>query len=299
MNNFVRLILLATVVSAALAAASGCSAPATNGTAPSDKKPAASSPQAIEDMQNLVYSMDSVFDKHNVQKMSGWSDADTVYLEVRQRHNHREKLSDDELEQLKQDIYSMAGATFKLDIQQFILQEQPNMRGHIEDIDEAGKRLLIVDTSHMIDTAKTMPDAAWYSIEENDTRLVQSGSDVPLVLADMKIGQTVDVWGNGLMLTSYPGQTSALELVVVKSEENSHDLEGTITAIEPLQNQPNTFKLTLGKQVVYLSDRSMAAIGNPKNSEAELRVGDKVRLWLLSFHSGDQSRTATQVERME
>lgn len=296
MKNPIRFTLLAALVSAALAASSGCGAPASDKNAPPDKRPSASSTQAIEEMQNLVYNMDAVFDKHNVQKMSGWSDNNTVHLEIRKLHSHREKLTEDELEQLKQDIYSTAGKTFKLEISQSVLDEKPNMRGRIEDIDEEGKRLLIVDSSRMIDTEQTMPDAAWYSVDGPDTIMVNSGSDKPLTMADIKIGQTVDVWGSGMMLESYPGQTSALELAVVKSEENSHDLEGSITAITPVQGEPNKCKLTVGKQDVYLTGKTKISMNDKITSAEELKVGDHVKLWLLSFNIEGNIRTATQVE---
>lgn len=239
----------------------------------------------------VIPSLDAVFESHQIKMLSYYSDDHEVILEVRRIGDHTSSLSEKEIDGIKQAFYLAAGAEFPLNIKVYTIGEQPGMTGTIRAIDKDG-RVLVVSTDKFIGTEKKMPDAAWYTMA-NDADVTYGGK--PLQMKDLKIGSSVNVWAEGMMLTSYPGQTSGLRLEVTAWDEGTGDAKGVITGLEKSGEGVNEQRMIAVDGVKYrLSSFAQVWKNGLKMSANDLKVEDHVKIWFAGYEAGTE-KIVTQV----
>lgn len=190
-----------------LAGCSGQSSVQGGGTASADE---------LRSYQEKLLKSNDVFQAHKVMMLTSSTNEKEgrMDLEVRRIGVHDQPLPDQEMAAFKKAIYGAVGAEFPLAIKVFTIGQEPHMKGKVSKIDESG-RLLIVSTEKYLDAEKKEPEADWYTMA-SDAELLYQGK--PISLKDIKAGAMVDAWNEGLVLTSYPGQTTGLKLVVKSME---------------------------------------------------------------------------------
>lgn len=258
------------------------------------EKPLGVNETELVQIQERLFQLDEVYKPFAVQPMTGFTQDKTIYLQVRKLHKHREPLSKEEIDKLRNAIYESLGQRFPLEISSFTLPQQADITGKITSIQEKERRVLIVDREKTFGTERKMVVATWVKIEL-DTAMKQKVSEKPLTFEDLKVGQTVEAWSSGLMLDSYPGQTSALELNVLASEQGSEDMEGAVSKIETANDDFFTTKLIVNDLEVWLTKTTVVRIGDKIADAGQIRVGDKVKIWLLGYAMFGDKEAAGQI----
>ncbi len=171
----------------------------------------------------------------------------------------------------------------------FELGEKPSAVGKVTAIDESGRFLIVGPAEN-----GKQPDAAWYDMAED--AVLESGG-APLLPADVKIGSEVNVWGGGLMLTSYPGQTEGLRLEVTAVDDGEGELQGRVTGVENAGESVNRERyLEVDGTRYRLLPITRVWIGGQRADVADIRNGDVVRLWFIGYEVGAEAeRMVTQV----
>ncbi|WP_159881978.1 DUF3221 domain-containing protein [Paenibacillus puerhi] len=152
---------------------------------------------------------------HGVVLMSAGQSADRIEIKVRRFGDFERPFTEEELQAVRSALYEAAGEPFPLEIIVFGCCGKPSLTGKITEIDEQAKRVLIVDEHQTLTTGNPMPMAIWARLEE-DGRVVGEKSGRTMEWAELRVGQRVSLWHNGMVAASYPGRTSALKLEVTE-----------------------------------------------------------------------------------
>ncbi|QGQ94174.1 hypothetical protein EHS13_04255 [Paenibacillus psychroresistens] len=264
------------------------------GSAPSQtsNKDSSISKEELEKYVDRLPSLEAVFKSHNVRFQSSYSDEKEGVLEIRRiGGDHSTDLSDEEKAQFKQSIYEAIGSEFPLRISVYMIGEQPGMTGKITAIDKEG-RFLVISSDRYLDKEEKMPDGAWYGMTD-DALITFNGKE--LQAKDVKIGSSVKVWGEGMMLTSYPGQTSGLRLEITELDNGIGDESGIVTGVEKSGEGVNEeyyikvdgIKYRLLQNVqVWIKDENVVA--------SVIQIGDRVKIWFAGYELGPE-KMVTQV----
>ncbi|GIO16057.1 hypothetical protein J19TS2_56120 [Cohnella xylanilytica] len=236
--------------------------------------------------------MPSVLEKLGYRVFSSFADGDSVHLELNRIGDHRSPFGDEEKRKIRDAIYGHIGYEFPLEIEGRVLGDVPETTGLITAID--GDRLLIVDSERRIGMDKR-PDAAWYSFGGSDARLRMKDSGKAVSLSDLKIGYTVEAWSEGLMLSSYPGQTSGLELNIVSADVGEPDLKGTVKKLHWNESDADDRYLEVGEQRIRLMKFTQYLVDGQMSSAEKLREGDLVELRFIGYSIMPNEQAATQV----
>ncbi|WP_274364284.1 hypothetical protein [Paenibacillus thermotolerans] len=250
-------------------------------------------PVELESVPEHLIKLKDVFAEHGVQAKSAYSDEQTVFLEVRKLKDHRSALTEEETERLKKALFQAIGGTFPLEVQSFVISEEPEMKGEITAID--GKRVLVVDRDKLIGTEIKEPDAAWYSLS-SDTALVDSDTGGEMAAGDLRIGFQVNVWSDGMMLTSYPGQTTALRLEVTDSDTGEEDIRGTVDEISIDEEDQWQSYLVVSGEKLRLMPFTLYWEGDRPASVEQIETGTRVQAWFVGYDLGTAERMVSQVK---
>ncbi|MBB6637033.1 hypothetical protein [Cohnella thailandensis] len=230
--------------------------------------------------------------KAEVKALSSSGSEDEVELQVRRIGDVRKPLDEEDLRRVEQAIYDEVGYKFNLELSALDVGGEPNTQGRVTAID--GTRLLIVDEERRIGVDKS-PDAAWYNFNTADASLkLADGTDI--ALSDIRIGYRVQAWGEGLMLTSYPGMTSGLALDVLDRDPGEPEMTGAVKEFHLSDSPGEENYLMVGVDKVILTEFTQYLVSGNHASEERIHVGDKVeiRTTRLSEFIGGQI-TASQI----
>ncbi|THF79472.1 hypothetical protein [Cohnella fermenti] len=220
--------------------------------------------------------------KEHAKALSSSAMDDSVQLQVRRLGDVREPLTESDLKQVKQAIYDKIGYTFKLELSAYNLGDVSHTQGRVTAID--GTRLLIVDEARTIGADKS-PDAAWYDFALPDASLRLAEGD-EIALEEIGIGYRVRAWSEGLMLTSYPGQTGGLALDVLDRVPGEPDLTGEVAEVRLASSLQEESYLLIGATKVVLSEFTQYIVSGEPATAGEVRVGDEVEIRTTGLPSG-------------
>ena len=106
-------------------------------------------------------------------------------------------------------------------------QQGPYIKGKIVAISE--REVLIAEglegEEYGGDIEKLRGNAAWFTVEE-ETEITGPDEGEFFSLADLEIGQTVEVWDTGFILETYPAQATALKIKLADDEEKEAEEPG-------------------------------------------------------------------------
>ncbi|MDR6549972.1 DUF3221 domain-containing protein [Paenibacillus qinlingensis] len=243
---------------------------------------------SIEDLQKYasqLITLEAVFEKHQVKPQSTYGTDKGVFLEVRRVGEHDKTLSDAEKSKFKQAIFKAVGAEFPLNITVYAIDEQSGTKGKITAIDGKG-RFLVVKTDKFINQEKKMPDATWYAMSD-DAVIMYEGKKFNVT--DMQIGSSVTVWSEGMMLTSYPGQTTGLRLQINTLDDGLGDLSGKVTSVTTSGEGVNLERMLDVDGVKYrMFPFTQVWKDGVLIEAATMKEGDHVKLWFAGYEIGPE-----------
>lgn len=235
----------------------------------------------ITDSQSNELSTDltklgEVYASHGVLLRSAYTTEEEAVVEVRQANKPWEALSAKQADGLKNDIYRVIGYKFPLRIESFVLPKKADITGKVTAID--GNRSLVVGQA----AEGGNPNAVWVTFPAG------MGSE-------LKVGYGVNVWSDGMMLDSYPQQTSGVQLQVTDYSVGEGDLQGEITEASIGDDSiENNFVTVGGVKLQLLAFTNVTEDGKPSTIE-RLKVGAKVQAWTVGYEISPEQRFASQI----
>lgn len=169
--------------------------------------------------------------------------------------------------------------------------DKPHMTGKITGIDGQG-RFLVVSKNEYIGTDQQLPEAVWYTMQK-DAKIEFEGKKVNA--QDVKIGSSVKVWGDGVMLESYPSQTTGVRMEITAKDAGKGDLSGKVTAVQKTGEGVNEVWTLHVDGVKYnLPQFAQVRVKEAHAKHADIKVGDKVKVWFSGYDIGTE-KMVTQV----
>ncbi|SDD14168.1 hypothetical protein SAMN02799630_02220 [Paenibacillus sp. UNCCL117] len=154
---------------------------------------------------------DELTETYGIILLSAGAGQGRIEATVRRFGDFERPLAEEELQAVRSFLYKAAGEIFPLVIENYVCCGEPLIVGKITKVDEKTGVVLVVDEEQMI--KPDMPEALWFRLEQ-DGRVEGGESGSRLTWADLRIGQQVSVWQQGMILTSYPGRAAALKIKV-------------------------------------------------------------------------------------
>ncbi|KQX64890.1 DUF3221 domain-containing protein [Paenibacillus sp. Root444D2] len=249
------------------------------------------SKQELEKYVNQLPLLKNVFDSHRVKFQSSYSNENEGFLEIRRIGDDSKLLSEEEETELRQSIYKAVGGEFPLNISVYTIGDQPGLTGKITAIDEKG-RFLVVSSNKFLDKEMKMPEAAWYTMSD-DANIEFEGK--PVHARDVRIGSIVKVWSEGMMLTSYPGQTTGLRLEIMTRDNGIGDARGNVTRLEKTGEGVNTERTIEVDGVKHRLLPITQVWVNDENADfSDIEMGESVKIWFAGYEIGPE-KIVTQV----
>lgn len=254
----------------------------------------------VPDRQSLSTIMNdpgtsATLERLGYRMLSSGTGTNIVELEVRRIGDHRTPFSEAEKEEIRRTLYDLAGFKFPLNVTGTALGEKPQMTGIVTAVN--GRALLVVDENHRIGDEQ-WPDAMWYEFANMGDSLIRMKDNGSTLSADqVKIGSSVEAWGEGLVLTSYPGQTAGLELNILRTDAGKPALRGTVEEVhlgsgdDPADER---YVIVDGRRVNLASFTQYVA-GDASASADRLKKGNRVEIWDVGYSLASNSLTASQV----
>ncbi|MFC5528272.1 DUF3221 domain-containing protein [Cohnella yongneupensis] len=220
--------------------------------------------------------LSDVYAAYGVHMRSSYSTNDVVIVEVLKTQKPWETLTDEETDRLKQAIYNKIGYAFALRIDSFAIPAKADITGKITALD--GRRVLIVGDA----ASGSNPSAMWVTFP-------------PAMTEELKIGYKVNAWSDGMVMDSYPGQTSGVQLQVVDFDVGDGDLQGEITALD--LDQPNSENNYIEVDHVKLRVLPITIYqwNGQTGNRANVKIGSKVQAWTLRYEITPDTRFASQI----
>lgn len=243
------------------------------------------SKEKLENYVNQLPALKTVYESHHVKFQSSYSNEKEGFLEIRRVGDHASSLSDEEIAALKQSIYEAVGGKFRLNISVYTIGEQPGVAGKITAIDDKG-RFLVVSSDKFLDQEKKMPDAAWYAMSD-DAKIELEGKIIQS--KDVEIGSIVKVWSEGVMLTSFPGQTTGLRLEVTARDSGMGDERGKVTGIEKTGEGVNIqHTVTVDGREYQMLTFAQVWKNGKRTDFSDIQAGENVKLWFAGYSVGPE-----------
>ncbi|MGO4270597.1 DUF3221 domain-containing protein [Paenibacillus sp. TAF58] len=240
---------------------------------------------------NQLPLLKNVFESHHVKFQSSYSNENEGFLEIRRIGDHSKLLSEEEEAELRQSIYKAVGGEFPLNISVYTIDDQPGLTGKITVLDEKG-RFLVVSSNKFLDKEMKMPEAAWYTMSD-DANIEFEGK--PVHARDVRIGSIVKVWSEGMMLTSYPGQTTGLRLEIMTRDNGIGNARGNVTGVEKTGEGVNTERTIEVDGVKHRLLPITQVWVNDENSDfSDIKIGESVKIWFAGYEIGPE-KIVTQV----
>jgi hypothetical protein len=169
---------------------------------------------SLEWVNNRIVEGWKELEKQHPVRIKGFGIAEGhIMMMVRSAGDVEHKLTEEELAVFKKSLFELSGGEFPLELSvELCCSPEGGMSGRIKQYSEQDNRILLVSETKKNGNTDD-PEAAWISLEEDGILLVD-GDKVSSGLSKALVGRAATVWTNGLMLTSYPGQTSAPKIVV-------------------------------------------------------------------------------------
>jgi len=238
-------------------------------------------PQDLKAFAERLISLNT-YDKFELQHLSSGAHADSVQLQVRKLKDFEKPVTDADKERIVEAIYEEIGFRVPLELDVYALGETPAITGKLTALDNG--RLLIVSTDTWIGQEPKMPDALWLGMAE-DGVIMKDGKAIGM--GDLRIGSEVKGWNAGLVLTSYPGQTTGLKVEVTGDGTSlSGDLSGTVDEIViDAQNPDSGGFLVIGGQKYEWVNSVQVLVGDDRQLAAlsDVQVGDSVLVWFAGY----------------
>lgn len=171
--------------------------------------PSSTGLQAIQD--RLTGQWEELREKHALELQFVYSTEDAVHMEVRPYGEFERAPTEERIEAFKESLFELAGEAFPVEISvRECCEGEPAVVGKIESVD--GKRVLIVNENKKNGNTDD-PEAYWVSLTADGKLLAEDGKTA-LEIDDSLVGKEAKAWTTGLVNQSYPGQTSAVKIVV-------------------------------------------------------------------------------------
>lgn len=155
--------------------------------------------------------------KHSIRVTLLGVGNDHILMQVRNMEDIEKALSEDELQSIRKSIFELAGGEFPLQLSVQACCSQPHLTGKITSI--KGNQILVVSEDKKNGNTDD-PEATFVTLAD-EGKITKAGSQDSVSLDQLKVGQRVKVWTTGLMLQSYPGQTSGLKIEIAADVERS------------------------------------------------------------------------------
>jgi len=156
---------------------------------------------------------EQIEERHPIRLMSMGTGKDHIMVQIRRAGDVEAPMTDEEIEAVKQTLYSIAGGAFPLQLSVIeCCKGEANVTGKIKSYDQQQHRVLIVN-EHKKNGNTNDPEATWIRLEA-DGVLVVDGNKAASGLSASLVGREAKAWTAGFMSLSYPGQASALKIVI-------------------------------------------------------------------------------------
>jgi hypothetical protein len=173
-------------------------------------------PYPKDDLDEINNQMPRVWEelqqKYAIIVMGSGIGQDHIMMQIRKYGDFEKPISSNELKLIRKTIFDVVGKEFPLELDTMEFSQEGYMSGKIEIIEQ--DRALIVNKLKKNGNSQD-PEATWVSLS-NDGKIYMEGKPEVLSFDKLAVGQQVHAWTSGLMLDSYPGQTSALKIEILK-----------------------------------------------------------------------------------
>ncbi|MEF3311843.1 DUF3221 domain-containing protein [Paenibacillus sp. GYB004] len=167
-----------------------------------------------EIQKKLSSHFDELHKTYSIQVLLIGSGAEEVMMTIRSVNDVEKKITEEEVERIRQSLFAYAGETFPLKLEvRHCCTGSGDVTGKIKKIEN--ERVLIVDETKKNGNTDD-PVAVWVTLTE-DGIVTKKGSGEKLSFDKLAEGQQVKAWSTGIMLQSYPGKTSAVKIEITDS----------------------------------------------------------------------------------
>jgi hypothetical protein len=139
---------------------------------------------------------------------------DEIEMGIRSYGNVEHILTKQELDAFRQSLDAIAETPFplKLSVQE-CCTSKPMLQGKITEVKQRQQQILIVNEERKVGPSG-MPEATWVQLS-TDGMLMVNGKKIEGGFTQELVGRSVEAWPEGpAILTSYPGQTTALKVAI-------------------------------------------------------------------------------------
>jgi len=234
-----------------------------------------------------------VYEDRGLVHMSSGAGADSVFLQVRKKHDFDKPVAEQEVEEIKEAIYKEMGFRVPLDLQVYVIGETPHISGKVTAADSAGRLLIVEEKGNQ---AEGMPRAMWFKMAE-DAVILKDGKQI--AAEKLKIGAEVKGWHSGLVMESYPEQTEGLKIEVTgPGTSETGDLTGTVEEVSSGHADWMQNYIVVDGEKYQLPDFAAVLDGGNKVPISDLHSGDRVKLWFAGYSVGmeNEPKMVTQIE---
>lgn len=142
---------------------------------------------------------------------------DHIMMQIRSIEDFEQPIPMVEVQSIRKSLYDYVGKEFPLELSVQECCKEPTLTGKIKVIEK--ERVLIVNEDKKNGNTDD-PEATWVSLEDKG-KITFEGSKEMLTFNKLVAGMQVNVWSTGLMMLSYPGQTSALKMEVMEGKKEA------------------------------------------------------------------------------
>lgn len=155
--------------------------------------------------------IDELQKTYSIQVLMIGSGAEEMMMTIRSVKDVEKKITEEEVARIRESLFAYAGETFPLKLEvRDCCQSSGDVTGKIKKIEN--NRVLIVDETKKNGNTDD-PIAVWVKLTE-DGIVMKKGGKEKLSFDKLAVGQQVNAWSTGMMLQSYPGQTSVVKIEI-------------------------------------------------------------------------------------
>jgi len=165
--------------------------------------------QAIQD--KITSNWSELQDKHALAMQFVFSTEDAVKMEVRSYGDFEREPTPEDLDAFRESLFELAGGEFPLAIGVRECCEGPPFATGIIKTVENGRVLIVNENKKNGNTDD--PEAYWIELTP-DGKLFDGESEPTSQIDESLVGKEAKAWTTGMVNQSYPGQTSAIKIVV-------------------------------------------------------------------------------------
>lgn len=164
-----------------------------------------------EIQKKLSGHLDELHKTYSIQVLMIGSGAEEVMMTIRSVKDVEKKITEEEVERIRETLFAYAGETFplKLEVRDCCVGSG-DVTGKVKKIEN--NRVLIVDETKKNGNTDD-PVAVWVTLTADGIVKKKDGKE-KLSFDKLAVGQQVNAWSTGMMLQSYPGQTSVVKIEI-------------------------------------------------------------------------------------